>query len=476
MKALLLTLLLAGCAVGPDFEAPKAPVTERYLPEATAPSLPQGRSEALAAQQLVEARDIPADWWTLFHSPELNALVDEALAHSPDVQAAEAALRSAREAVLAQQGAFFPTLDASLSPTRQSVANTFSSPLNSNGYIYNLHTAQLTIGYAPDVFGLNRRQVESLTAQADAQRYASIAARLTLTTNLVQAVIQQASLRAQRTAAEDMIAAASRQLDLFRRGQGLGQFGAADVAAQETVLAQAQALLPPIERQLAQQIDLIAVLTGRLPGDAKPSTIALQLPAELPLSVPSRLVEQRPDIRAATEQLHATSALIGVAIANRLPNLTLTAGGGSAALRFADLFASGTGFWSLGANLTQPLFDGGALLHRERAARANYDQAAAQYRSTVLLAFGNVADTLVAIDADRRTLVTALAAERAARRSLDVVDTQRNAGAIGVVPVLTAEQAYRQAVMTRIQAEAARLTDSVALFQALGGGWWNDPR
>ncbi len=225
-----------------------------------------------------------------------------------------------------------------------------------------------------------------------------------------------------------MIAAAGLQLDLFRRGQELGQFGAADVAAQETVLAQAEALLPPLDKQLAQQIDLVAVLTGHLPSEAQSSTMALQLPAELPLSLPSHLVEQRPDIRTATEQLHAANARIGVAIANRLPTLTLTAGGGSAALRFADLFAAGTGFWSLGTNLTQPLFDGGALLHRERAARANDDQAAAQYRRTVLLAFGNVADTLGAIEADRRTLVTALASERAARRSLDVSDAQRNAG------------------------------------------------
>lgn len=342
MRALQLTLLLAGCAVGPAFEAPKAPATDRYLSEA-APTL-------------------------------------AALARSPDLQAAEAALRSARAAVLAQRGAFFPKVEAGLSPTRQSVAGTFASPLDSNGYISDLHTTQLTIGQTPDVFGLNRRQVESLTAQADAQR----------------------------TAAQDMIAAAGLQLDLFRRGQELGQFGAADVAA--------------------QQIDLVAVLTGHLPSAAQPSTMALQLPTELPLSQPSHLVEQRPDIRAATEQLHAAGARIGVAIANRLPTRTLTAGGGSAALRFANLFAASTGFWSLGTNRTQPLFDGGALLHRERAARANDDQAAAQYRRTVLLAFGNVADTLGAIEADRRTLVTALASERAARLSHDVSDAQRNAG------------------------------------------------
>jgi NodT family efflux transporter outer membrane factor (OMF) lipoprotein len=425
--------------------------------------------------------EIPADWWRLFRSPKLDALVDEALAHSPDIASAEAALRAARETALAQQGAFFPTVDAQYAPTRQSVSQVFSNPLNTSAYVYTLHTAQLSIGFVPDLFGGNRRQLESLVAQSEAQRYTLIAARLTLSTNVVVAAIQQASLRSQLRASNAIVAAAGRELDLVRRSQALGQTGSADVAAQEAVLAQARAALPPIEKQLAQQGSLLAVLTGRLPTDRSAAQEAfdleldaLSLPMDIPLGLPSALVEQRPDVRIATEQLHAASAQIGVAIANRLPALSLTATGGSQALELAKLFSAGTGFWSLGANLAQPIFDGGTLLHRERVARANYDQAAAQYRSTVLVAFQNVSDALTAIDADRRAFDAARAAEGAAARSLAIAMTQQTAGAGGVLPVLIAQQTDRQAVVTRLQAQAARLSDTVALMQALGGGWWND--
>jgi NodT family efflux transporter outer membrane factor (OMF) lipoprotein len=462
-----LLVALAGCAVGPDFVAPAKPDVDRYVAD--------------DPTRADEVRDVPADWWTLFRSPQLTALVEEALAHSPDIASAEAALRAANETALAQQGAFFPTLDAEYSPTRQSVSQVFSNPLNSSTYLYTLHTTQLSIGYVPDLFGGNRRQLESLVAQAEAQRDTLIAARLTLTTNVVVAAIQQASLRSQLRAAREVVAIARRQLDLYRRSQSLGQSGSADIAAQETGVAQALAAVPPLEKQLAQQGSLLAVLTGRLPADPSAAQDAfdvgldaLPLPVDVPSTLPSSLVDQRPDVRIATEQLHAASALIGVAVANRLPNLSLTATGGSQALSLSRLFSAGTGFWSLGAGLTQPLFDGGTLLHRERAARANYDQAAARYRGTVLVAFQNVSDALTAIEADRRAFDAALAAEEAARRSLAITTTQQSAGAGGVLPVLTAEQAWRQAVMSRLQTQAARLSDTVALMQALGGGWWND--
>jgi len=359
-----LCTLAGGCAVGPDFHPPAAPATPRY----TAQPLDSG-----SGQRLVEGRDIPAEWWGVFHSAELDSLVRRALSANPDVQAADAALHAARENVLAQQAAFWPTADVQYSPTRQSIADPLASPLASGSNAYSLHTAQLNIAYVPDVFGGNRRQVEALQAEAGVQRFQLEAAHLSLAANLVQAVIQQASTRAQIETTHELIALSSEQLDRYRLQQQLGQIGAADVAAQQAALAQVQAGLPPLEKLCAQQAHQIAVLSGSLPGDAPELEItleALRLPDELPLSLPSRLVEQRPDIRAAEEQLHGASAAVGVALANRLPSLSLTASGGSASLQFSQLFSAGTGFWSLTANVVQPVFDAGSLMHRQRAAEA----------------------------------------------------------------------------------------------------------
>ena len=466
--------LFGGCAVGPDFHAPAAPTTGRY----TAQALPASTAASGAGpeQRLIEGRDIPAEWWALFRSDGIDSLMRQALTANPDLQAADAALRAARENVLAQQGAYFPSVSADYNATRQGVADPIASPLSSGAATYTLHTAQLTVGFVPDVFGGNRRQVESLQAQADAQRYQLEAARLTLASNVVVAAVQQASTRAQIEATRELIDLASRQLTLLQRQQTAGQIGSADVAAQEAALAQAQATLPPLEKQLAQLGNQLAVLTGSLPSDTVLPDFKLeqlQLPEELPLSLPSKLVEQRPDIRAAEAQLHAASAQVGVAVANRLPSFNLSAGVGSSALKFSQLFSAGTGFWSLGADVTQTVFDAGTLMHRQRAAQAGYDQAAALYRSTVLTAFQNVADTLNAIQSDARALDAAVVAERAAQRSLAIARRQHAAGSVGVLVELNAEQTLRQAMLGRIQAQANRLADSAALFQALGGGWWN---
>jgi len=468
--------VLGGCAVGPDFQAPAAPTTTRYTVDPMPSSTAGAEPPSALTQRFVEARDIPGEWWTLFRSDALNALIGEALAANPDVKAAEAALRGAREDVLAQKGAFFPSVDAQVNPTRESIAPVLASPLANDANLYSLHTAQLSISYSPDVFGGNRRQVESLQALADAQRFQLEAAHLTLTSNVVMTAIQMASFRAQIETTHDLIALATRQLEAFRRQQALGQIGAADVAAQEAEVAQVRATLPPLEKQLEQQRNQLAVLVGRLPSERPTFDVelgALRLPDELPLGLPSRLVEQRPDIRAAESQLHAASAEIGVAVANRLPSLSLTANVGSSALEFSKLFTSGTGFWAVGANLAHPLFDGGTLLHRQRAAQANYDQAAAVYRSTVLGAFQNVADALGAIQSDAKALDALVSAERAAEKSLQIARKQWAAGATSSLAVLVAEQAYRQAALARVEADAARLSDTVALFQALGGGWWN---
>ncbi|HXX84099.1 MAG TPA: efflux transporter outer membrane subunit [Casimicrobiaceae bacterium] len=479
MRWVALALVLAsagGCAVGPDFQQPAAPATNRYVAESLPPETASSEGVAGAAQRFAEGKGLAAEWWTLFRSEPLNDLIKAALTANPDLQAAEAALRVARENVLAQQGAYFPTVEAQFNPTRQSTAPTLASPLAENSYLFSLHTAQLSVSYVPDVFGLNKRQVESLSAQAEAQQFTREAAYLTLTSNIVVAAIQEASLRAQQEATQRIISIANEQLEMMRRQQAVGQIGAADVALQETALAQAQAALPPLEKQLAQQRHLLSVLAGRFPSEELSQRFelaALELPEELPVSLPSRLVEQRPDIRAAEAQLHSASAQIGVATANRLPNITLTASGGSAALEFAKLFSPGTWFWSVGASIAQTLFDGGTLLHKQRAAEAAYDQASAQYRSTVLTAFQNVADTLTAIQSDASALRAAAAAERGATKSLMIARQQWKTGAAGYLTVLAAEQTYQQAAITLVQARANRFSDTAALFQALGGGWWN---
>ena len=473
---IILFILLSGCAVGPDFQRPTAPDVDRYtrqpLPEQTASVEVKGGE----AQRFVHDMDIPGQWWTLFHSKPLNDLIEQALKANPDLEAAQAALRGAWENVYAQQGAFFPSIEANFTPTRQKVSGELTSPLANNSFMFNLHTAQVAVGYVPDVFGGTRRQVESLKAQADFQRFQLEAAYLTLTSNVVAVAVQEAALRGQIEATRKIIEFQSKSLGLLKRQHELGQIAAADVVAQEAALAQAQAMMPPLEKQLAQQRDLLARLAGRFPSETHAEEFelsSLQLPQDLPVSLPSKLVEQRPDVRSAEEQLHSASAGIGVSIANRLPNITLSANAGSTATAISQLFTSGTGFWALAANLTQPIFQGGTLLHRQRAAEAAYDQAVAQYRSTVLTAFQNVADTLHAIQCDADALKAAVAAERAADRSLAIARQQLELGDISYLALLNAEQTYQQALINLVQTRANRYADTALLFQALGGGWWN---
>ena len=473
--SLAAALLLAGCAVGPDFRKPVEALPATYRPASVDAASPSSAA-SVPSQRLLAGNDIPGDWWLMFHCDALNSLIDTALADSPDVGAARAALRAARENVLAQRGVGLPSVEAQYSPTRQSVANAVASPLASGSELFTLHTAQLSISYVPDVFGGNRRQVESLQAQADMQRFELAAAQVSLTSNVVAAVIQRASLLAQIRATREIISSSTRLLALYKRGQALGQFGGVDLALQEGLLAQSLVTLPPLEKLLLAQGNQLALLVGKFPGDFVPPDIALtdlRLPDELPVSLPSTLVEHRPDILAAEESLHSASAQIGVATANRLPNLTLTASGGGSDPRLSQLLSSSASFWTIGGSLVQPLFDGGTLLHRQRAAEALYEQAAAQYRSTVLAAFQNVADALGAIQVDTRALQALTGAEQAAQKSLAIARRQQSAGLTGALPTEAAAQAYHQAELGRIQAEADRLADSAALFQALGGGWWN---
>jgi NodT family efflux transporter outer membrane factor (OMF) lipoprotein len=498
MTILLATLAGApGCAVGPNFHRPSPPSIAAYapvpLPEATA----SAAAPAGEAQRFVNGQDISFRWWEAFGSPALNSLVQESLRANPSIEAAQAALRQAQELVYAQQGYFFPTVQASYQFERQKLAGNqggnapgvqgngtdLAPRQNPNGpppynepVLYNFHTAELTVGYAPDVFGGNRRQVESLRAQAEMQRFELEATYLTLAANVVGAAIQEASVRAQIGATKDIIAETEKSLDILRDKLRLGYAMRIDVAAEESALAQAEQLLPPLEKQLQQTRDLIRALAGRLANQEVEETFelgALKLPAEVPLSLPSKLIEQRPDVRAAEEQLHSLNAQVGVAIANRLPQFSITGAAGGAAGEFNQMFRAGGPFWDIIGSATQTLIDGNTLLHQQRAAEQALRQAAAQYRNTVIAAYQNVADSLHAMLADADALAAAAKAERAAVVTLDLSRARMQAGYIDYLTELSAEVAYRQALLSRIQAQAVRFGDTSALFQALGGGWWN---
>jgi NodT family efflux transporter outer membrane factor (OMF) lipoprotein len=477
--ALLAPLLTSACVVGPNFKAPAPPEVSDYTaapPQTTAatPGVPGG-----TAQHFVAGSDIPADWWTLFHSKQLNALIEQALAHNADLKAAQAALLVAHENTRAQHGAYLPQVSAGASITRQKDPSATLAPVPANNsFAYTLITPAVSVSYTPDVFGLNKRTVEGLAAQEQATRYQMIAVDITLSANVALAAITEASLDDQIDTTNDLIGINKQILSLLQFQKSKGYIGGADIAAQQTSLAQLQATLPPLIKQRDQQKDLLAVLTGAYPADApagKFTLTSLTLPSDLPLTLPSALVEQRPDVLQAEENMHAASAQIGVARANRPPNVTLSANAGTNALSIGQIFGPGTGFWNIGAALLAPIFDGGTKLHQERAARAAYTQSAEQYRSTVLTAFQNVADTLVALEQDANTLKATVTAADAARTSLDLSRLQYKDGYAAYLAVLNADQAYQQARLAQVQAEADRFTDTAALFQALGGGWWHRP-
>jgi NodT family efflux transporter outer membrane factor (OMF) lipoprotein len=476
---LLFTLLFtSACVVGPKFKKPAAPDVSGYTPAPIKTTTATPNVAGGEAQHLAEGGDIPGDWWTLFHSRPLNDLIERALKANPDLKAAQAALLAARENVLAQRGAYYPSVSGSFSATRAKTSNELSPVPNASVFQYSLFTPEVSVSFVPDVFGLNRRTVESLKAQQEQARFVLAATNITLSSNVAATAIQEASLRAQIDATNELIKINTNMLDILRSQYAKGYASELDVAAQESQLAQVAATLPPLLKQLAQQRDLLAALTGGFPDKDLPEKFELsnlQLPQELPVSLPSKLVEQRPDVRQAEENLHSASALIGVARANRLPSFNLTGDIGSMALAFGNIFSAGNGFRDVGASVTQPIFDGGTLMHRERAARAAYVQADEQYRSTVLTAFQNVADTLNALQQDADGLKAAAAAKDAAAVTLDLAKKQFQAGYVNYLGLLSAEQAYQQAVINLAQAQGNRYADTAALFQALGGGWWNRP-
>jgi NodT family efflux transporter outer membrane factor (OMF) lipoprotein len=471
---------VAGCAVGPNFKKPAAPDVGGYV--AAPPSVTAATSNVIGgeSQHFVEGLDIAGDWWVLFHSRPLNDLIEQSLTNNPDLKAAQAALLVARENVLAQRGVFFPGVTAGFSATRQKQSETLAPapnfPVVPNEFQYNLFTPQVSVSYSPDVFGANRRAMESVKAQERGVRFQMIATYDTLTANVVVTAIQEGAVQMQIDATRQLIGLNSNMVQILQYQFSKGYAGRLDLVAQESQLAQVIATLPPLLKQAAQLRDLLAVLAGRFPNqvpEEKFELASLQLPEELPVSLPSQLVAQRPDVLQAEANLQAASAQIGIAIANRLPNITLTANAGSTALAIDQVFTSGTGFWGLGAAATAPLFEGGTLLHQERAAKAAYVQAAEQYRSTVLSAFQNVADTLAALQQDAEGLKAAATAADDAQITLDLSQRQWKDGYISYLALLSAEQAFQQTRINLVQAQANRYADTAALFQALGGGWWH---
>ena len=467
-------LILAACAVGPDYHPPLLSPAASYGVDISSAKMTPGQKAN--EPQIIAGMDLSAAWWRVFESKDLDALVARALADNPTVGAARSALKAAHEQVRAQRGAYFPSVTASVQPSRQRFAKTLSSPLQSGGDLYSLTTTQVSVAYTPDLFGANARAVESLAAQQDQQRFELEAARLTLSTNVVQAAVQDALLRAEIAAAEDIVTGQKQTLTSFLLQYQLGQTSKADLAAQEALLAQAQAALPPLEKQLQINRDLLSALVGQTPGEplnVRFELAALSLPDRLPLSLPADLVRHRPDVRAAEAQLHAASAQVGVAAAARWPNLQIDASAGGAALGLTPALNSAADFGSIAATLTQPLFDGGTLRHRERSAKALYDQAASQYQAVVVGAFQNTADVLHALAADAEAEKSAETAAAAASRSLDISKHQYALGDLNRLAMLSAEQTDAQARIAALQARAARFDDVAALFQALGGGWWN---
>ncbi len=473
-------LALSACAVGPDFHAPEAPrvadASHPYTPAALPAMAASGASPAYVPQHFVDGRDVSATWWEAFQSPALDALVQSALAHSPSVAAAQATLRQAEENYRADYGSrVFPSVTGQLSATRQryALAQSAEIPAGATG---NLFSAGLDLSYTLDIVGGNRRELEGVRAAIDYQRFQVEATWLSLTSSVVATAIQEASLRAQLKATRDVIDNETQSLKVITKQVELGALARSAALQQQTLVAQSQAQIPGLEKSLAQTRHQLAVLAGRLPGDDGLPAFeidSLALPRELPVSLPSALVRQRPDVRASEALLHEASAQVGVATAALYPQITLSAGVDRQSLKLEKLFSTGTTGWSLAAGLVQPIFNGGALQAKKRAAAAAYDAAQAQYQSTVLNAFLNVANTLRAIDTDADAVTATAEAERLANESLGLVARQYQLGAVSYLASLDAQRTVLSTRVALVQARAARLTDTAALFQALGGGWWN---
>jgi NodT family efflux transporter outer membrane factor (OMF) lipoprotein len=467
---------IAGCAVGPDYEPPPPPTVERYLATPEAGETVTADNPAGQAQRFMAERDIPAEWWQLFESPELDALVRQALSDSPTLAKAEAKLLRAQEELEARTGATrYPTIDANVSSNRIDIdSDEFASPAFGDQFPLTLSLASVSVAYTLDLFGRNRRELEALSANVNYEQFELEATRLMLAGNVVTAAIEEASLREQIEATEAAIAIGARQLELVERLEQLGAVPKLDVVLQSGELARTRATLPALQERLAQTRHRLAVYLGQPPSEAQLPELRfadLRLPTELPLSLPSDLARQRPDIRAAEALLHEASARVGVAAASFYPQITLSAQGGGVSI---DPLLNGTaGFSLLAASIAQPLFRGGQLKSQKRMAEAAFDQAGAAYREVVLSGLQDVADTLVSLDADARTLRERAEAAKLARTAYDITSKLYEAGGVSLLAVLDAQRQYLATSVDEARATGDRFVDSAALFQALGGGWWN---
>ena len=474
----VLAALCQGCAVGPDFLRPDPPADKTYFGEAP-PSETVAIPDVLGgeAQRFVADLDIPAQWWEVYQSKPLNDLIERALKANPDVQTAVQSLKAAQATAKASRGALFPVVTATGSGTHNQTSNAISATPSTGDNVFGLFTGLLNVTYLLDVWGGTRRAAESAEAQAESQCFLLEGAYLTLTSNVVVAAVTEASLRGQIAATERTIDFQRRSLALLQRRFQIGQSARADVATQEAALAQSEATLPPLRNQLSQQRNLLAALTGQTTAHVPAETFDLDsigLPKDLPETLPSRMVEQRPDVRSAEANVHAAAATVGVQTAALLPQFNFGLSYGSIATSSDMLFSDAVGpTVAVGGSFVQTLLDGGASWQRRKAAIAAWDQAKSQYRSTVLTAFRNVADSMRAIEFDALTLQAAANAERAARLSLEITQRRQAAGDAGVLDVLNSELTYQTASLVLVQARAARYSDTAGLFQALGGGWWN---
>ncbi len=479
VTATLATLtLLAGCAVGPSFVQPAAPTVRTYTSGGSAPNLVSTSRQP--SQHIAIGEQIPAQWWQLFHSTQLDGLVRQALARNPTLDAAQDTLAAAEEVVLEARGGYYPQVDLGASAARQ------KGPAFALGLLpakqglpeFDLYSLGPTVSYSVDVFGLTKRQVEERQALADTQGDQLAAAYLTITGNVVTQALTLASLRLQITAVHDIISEDERNVSLVKLKVAGGLAPRSDVLTAETQLATDRTLLPPLDQQRAIAEDALAVLLGSPPGAWTPPTILLSdftLPAALPLSLPSTLVRQRPDILAAQAQVHARSAAIGIATAQMYPNIVLSGSIATAALTAGSLFGSSSTVWSAAAGLTAPIFHGGALAARRREAIASYRAALATYRQTVLTAFGQVADTLRALGHDVALANAEHQALKVAQASLRMQRASYTAGRSDLLQLLDAERSVAQARLGDARAIAQRYIDSARLLVALGGGWWRNP-
>jgi NodT family efflux transporter outer membrane factor (OMF) lipoprotein len=463
---------LVGCAVGPDFVRPEPPSVERYTygaqPEATVPADGQ-------AQHFEQGAKLVGEWWRLFSSTKLDDVIKEAIASNPNLQAAQASLRQSQDNLRAGYGIFYPQLDANFDATRQKFSPVrFGS--SSASSIFNLFTLSTTISYALDVFGGERRTVEGLQAQVDLQRYTVVGTYLTLTGNIVNTLIAQAAYREEIKATEQIISLIEEQIRINEVQVQTGIVSYSSVLSLQSQLASIEATLPPLKQKLSEAEHLLATLAGRTPAEWSPLPLALAdltLPGDLPISLPSELVRQRPDILAVEAQLRIASANIGVATAALFPSFTLNGSYGLNNLSLHELFKNNSSFWSVGANLSAPLFQGGTLWFQRQAAIEGYQQSLANYRQTVLSALAQVADTLRALDHDAETLQAQSQAVQAAAEALRLLQANYQAGIATYLQILVANDQYHQTKIAYLQALAQRFQDTVALFVVLGGGWWD---